>query len=159
MREIGEQISETERRSMQAERDTTDRYLAAYLADRIGVEMPGRVAGIAKFGLFVKLDESGADGLVPISSLGREYFRFDREAQTLQGERSGLSLELGQKVLVRVAEATPATGGLTLDLLEVNGKAMPTPPGGRRPTGPRRGAAKSRARGSKLKKKASRRRK
>ncbi len=159
MRETGEQISETERRSMQAERDTTDRYLAAYLSDRIGAEMAGRVAGVAKFGLFVKLAESGADGLVPIGSLGREYFRFDREAQVLEGEKSGLKLGLGQRVLVRVAEATPATGGLTLELLEVDGKAMPTPPGGRRPLGPRRSAAKSRARGSKLRKKAARRRK
>lgn len=159
MREIGEQISETERRSMTAERDTTDRYLAAYLSDRIGAEMGGRVAGIAKFGMFVKLDESGADGLVPIRSLGREYFRFDREAQTLRGEDSGIEFGLGLRVLVRVAEATPETGGLVLDLLEVEGKSLPTRPGGRRPSGPRRKTAKSRARGSKLKKKASRKRK
>ncbi len=158
MKEIGEKISETERRSMQAERDTTDRYLAAYLSDRVGVEMTGRIAGVAKFGLFVKLDESGADGLIPIGTLGREYFRHDRDAQTLTGEKSGVVLGLGQRVLVRLAEAIPMTGGLTLELLEVDGKTLPTPSGGRRPSGPRRALAKSRKRGSKLKKKAARRR-
>ena len=84
--ETGEHISMTERRSMMAERDTTDRYLAAYLADRVGSEFAGAIAGVARFGLFVKLDETGADGLVPISSLGREYFAYDPDAQTLTGE-------------------------------------------------------------------------
>ena len=76
----------TERRSMMAERDTTDRYLAAFLADRVGSEFAGAIAGVARFGLFVKLDDTGADGLVPISTLGREYFAFDPDAQTLTGE-------------------------------------------------------------------------
>lgn len=158
MREIGEAISETERRSMQAERDTTDRYLAAYLADRVGAEMTGRIAGVAGFGLFVKLDESGADGLIPIGTLGREYYRHDRNAQTLTGEKSGTVLGLGQRVLVRLDEATPITGGLTLELLEVEGKPLPRPSSGRRPSSSRRALSKSRKRGSKLKKKASRRR-
>ena len=96
--ETGEHISMTERRSMMAERDTTDRYLAAYLADRVGAEFAGAIAGVARFGLFVKLDETGADGLVPISSLGSEYFRFDPDAQTLTGETSRRVLGLGQRV-------------------------------------------------------------
>ena len=81
----GEAISETERRSMMAERDTNDRYLASYLADRVGTEVGGRISGIARFGVFVKLDETGADGLVPIRELGREYFKYDRDSQTLMG--------------------------------------------------------------------------
>ena len=88
----------TERRSMMAERDTTDRYLAAFLADRVGAEFAGTIAGIARFGLFVKLDETGADGLVPISSLGSEYFRHDPDTQTLTGERSRRVIGLGQRV-------------------------------------------------------------
>jgi ribonuclease R len=142
--ETGEHISMTERRSMMAERDTTDRYLAAWLADRVGSEFAGAVSGIARFGLFVKLDETGADGLIPISSLGREYFRFDPDAQTLTGERSGRTLGLGQRVLVRLAEAVPITGGLLFELLEVEGRRMPTPP--RRSAGeaPRRKLAQSR---------------
>ena len=139
-------ISETERRSMAAERDTTDRYLAAYLAERVGNEFPGRIAGIQRFGAFVKLDETGADGLVPVSSIGAEYFRYDREAQTLTGERSGLMLSVGQRVLTRLAEAIPVTGGLMLELIEVEGKGL-AGAGGARPrgTGPvarRRGQAR-----------------
>jgi ribonuclease R len=126
--ETGEHISTTERRSMMAERDTTDRYLAAYLADRVGAEFDGAVAGIARFGLFVKLDETGADGLVPISSLGNEYFIHDPDTQTLTGERSRRVIGLGQRVTVRLAEAVPITGGLLFELLEIEGRKMPTPP-------------------------------
>ncbi|NKB28822.1 MAG: ribonuclease R [Rhodobacteraceae bacterium] len=121
------QISMTERRSMEAERDTTDRYLAAFLSERVGAELTGRVAGIARFGVFVKLDETGADGLIPIRTLGREYFRHDADAQTLTGSDSGLVITLGQRVLTRLAEAVPVTGGLMLELLEIDGKAMPKP--------------------------------
>ncbi|OIP85307.1 MAG: ribonuclease R [Rhodobacterales bacterium CG2_30_65_12] len=114
-------ISETERRSMVAERDTNDRYLAAYLADRVGNEFSGRISGIQRFGAFVKLDETGADGLIPVSTIGAEYFRYDGDSQTLTGERSGLRLSVSQPVLVRLAEAVPVTGGLTLELIEVDG--------------------------------------
>ena len=74
---------------MMAERDTTDRYLAAYLSERVGNEFSGRISGIARFGAFVKMDETGADGLVPVRSLGREFFHFDREAGTLMGSDTG----------------------------------------------------------------------
>jgi ribonuclease R len=147
--ETGEHISMTERRSMMAERDTTDRYLAAYLADRVGAEFEGTVAGVARFGLFVKLDETGADGLVPVSALGNEYFRHDADAQTLTGERSHRVIGLGQRVTVRLAEAVPITGGLLFELLEVEGRKMPSPP---RPTSkgtPRRKLTKSRTRSAK----------
>ncbi|WP_290691328.1 S1 RNA-binding domain-containing protein, partial [Haematobacter sp. UBA3484] len=112
-----EHISETERRSMAAERDTTDRYLAAYLSERVGNEFSGRIAGITRFGVFVRLDETGADGLIPIRALGHEYFHFDADSQTLMGDQTGLTLSLGQRVTVRLAEAVPVTGGLVLDLL------------------------------------------
>lgn len=115
-------ISETERRSMLAERDTTDRYLAAYLSERLGNEFTGKIAGIAKFGVFVRLDESGADGLVPMRELGREYFNFDKESNTLIGSETGQVIHLGQRVVVRLAEAAPVTGGVVLDLLEIDGK-------------------------------------
>ena len=120
--ETAEQISMTERRSMDAERDTIDRYLAAFLSEQTGSEFDGRVAGVARFGLFVKLDETGADGLIPVSSLGREFFRYDDASQTLRGAETGLVLGLGQKVTVRLVEAAPVTGGLILELLSVEGK-------------------------------------
>ena len=144
--ETGEHISMTERRSMMAERDTTDRYLAAYLADRVGSEFEGAIAGVARFGLFVKLDETGADGLVPISAIGREYFAYDPDAQTLTGEKTRRVLGLGQRVTVRLAEAAPITGGLLFELLEVEGRKMPTPPRGAVRGTPRRKLAASRSR-------------
>jgi ribonuclease R len=120
-------ISEAERRSMAAERETSDRYLAAFLADRVGATFAGRIAGVARFGLFVKLDETGADGLVPIRSLGDEYFRHDAEAQTLTGDRSGQVVGLGQRVTVKLASAEPVTGGLLLELLEVEDSPVARP--------------------------------
>ena len=118
----GQHISDTERRSMVAERDTKDRYLAAYLSERVGSEMSGRISGIAKFGVFVKLDESGADGLVPIRDLGGEYFHFDRESQTLMGADTGRVIALGQRMQVRLKEAAPVTGGLILEPIAIEGE-------------------------------------
>jgi len=129
--ETGTQISQFERRSMVAERDTNDRYLASYLSERVGNEFEGKISGIARFGLFVRLAETGADGLVPISTLGREYFRHDESEQTLTGEKSRLVLKLGMPVTVRLAEAVPITGGLMFEMLAVNGKPMPRGGGGK----------------------------
>jgi len=136
-------ISEAERRSMAAERDTADRYLAAFLSERVGSILPGRIAGVTRAGLFVKLDETGADGFVPIRSLGDEYFRHDADAQTLTGERSGRVMALGDRVEVRLAEADPVSGGLLLEVLEHAGRTVE---GGERPSrrrGPARGPGKA----------------
>jgi len=111
-------ISQAERRAMLAERDSTDRYLAAYMEKRIGAEFSGLVSGVARFGLFVKLDETGADGLVPVSSLGDDYYHHDAETGTLSGDRNGRVFRLGQRVTVRLEEAAPLTGGLRFTLLE-----------------------------------------
>jgi ribonuclease R len=154
-------ISDTERRSMLAERDTNDRYLAAYLSERIGDEMAGRISGVTRFGLFVKLDENGADGLVPIRSLGSEFFHHDAQAQTLMGSDTGLTLGLGQVVTVKLAEAAPVTGGVILELLEVEGATMPRGPSrgaraSRTGKPPRRKAAKAKAKAAKTKRKVAR---
>ncbi len=152
-------ISETERRSMMAERDTTDRYLAAYLSERVGNEFTGRISGIARFGAFAKLDETGADGLIPIRSLGREYFHFDREAGTLMGADTGLTIGIGQRVTVRLAQAAPVTGGLELELLSIDDKTLPRGPSpARRGSGPRRKATRGKHKADKLKRKLKRRR-
>jgi len=121
---IGESISICERKSMLAERDTVDRYLAAFFSDRIGLEVFGTISGVVRFGIFVKIDESGADGLVPVSTIGNEYFRYNREKQVLVAERTGLVLGLGKRVLVRVVETNALTGGLTLQLLSVDGEKL-----------------------------------
>ena len=142
LEQTGAHISDTERRSMVAERDTTDRYLAAFLSERVGNEFTGRISGIARFGAFVKLDETGADGLVPMRSLGREYFHHDPEAQTLMGSDTGMIIGIGQRVTVRLAEAVPVTGGIALELLEIEdqkvkqgGGAGRRSPAGRNPRG------------------------
>ncbi|MCC6008788.1 MAG: ribonuclease R [Rhodobacteraceae bacterium] len=136
--ETGEHISTTERRSMAAERDTTDRYLAAYLSERVGGEFTGRISGVTRFGLFVRLDETGADALAPIAGLGQEYFHYDRDAQTLMGERSGRILGLGMAVTARLKEAQASTGGILVEILEV--EDSPLPPGATR--GGRKGGGK-----------------
>ena len=143
--ETAKLISDAERRSMAAERDTVDRYLAAYLSDRVGAVFQGRISGVQRFGLFVKLDETGADGLVPIRSVGREFFHYDQASQTLMGADTGVTIGLGQRVTVRLAEAVPVTGGLMLELLEIEGGAMPSGRNARRGPPPRRGAAKAEA--------------
>lgn len=147
LEETGKLISDAERRSMAAERDTNDRYLAAYLADRVGAEFAGRISGVQRFGVFVRLDETGADGLIPVRALGREYFNYDEGSQTLMGSETGMVLGIGQKVMVRLAEAVPVTGGLILDLLSVEGAAMRPPrrAGGKyQPRKPAQAAAKRR---------------
>ncbi|MDA8840017.1 ribonuclease R [Planktomarina temperata] len=126
--ETAKHISETERRSMLAERDTTDRYLASFMSERVGNEFSGRISGVARFGIFVKLYETAADGLVPIRSLGREYFEHDADSQTLRGTDSGTVISLGQRVVVRLAETTPTTGGILLDLLELEDSKLQTRP-------------------------------
>ena len=130
--ETAKQISDTERRSMVAERDTTDRYLASFMAERIGNEFSGRISGVARFGVFVKLDETGADGLVPIHSLGREYFEHDPENQTLRGTETGTIISLGLQALVRLSEAKPVTGGILLELLELESSKLQISQGKRR---------------------------
>ena len=137
-------ISDTERRSMTAERDTTDRYLASYLSERVGSEMTGRIAGVARFGAFVKLDETGADGLIPIREIGREYFHFDADTQSLMGSDTGLRIEMGLPVTVRLAEAVPVTGGLIFELVDIAGKTLPAPP--------KRGKSKGKRKGGKARK-------
>lgn len=154
--DTAKKISDTERRSMVAERDTTDRYLASFLSERMGVEMPGRISGIAKFGVFVKLDETGADALVPIRTLGTEYFDFDAESQTLMGSNSGIMIGLGQPVVVKLSEATPLTGGLTAELITLNDRAMPQGQSRGRGKPPRRKVGSSKKKAAKTARKVKR---
>jgi ribonuclease R len=132
-----EHITAAERAAMAAERDATDRYVAAFLEEHVGATFVGRVTGVTRFGLFVRLEDSGADGLVPVSTLGEEYFVHDERAHALVGERSGARWRLGATVEIRLREATPVTGGLLFDMV-----SDPEPrPAGERPVrpGPRRG--------------------
>ncbi len=115
--EVAAQISATERRAMKAERETVDRLIAHHLADRIGAIFQGRISGVTRAGLFVKLDDTGADGLVPIRTLGTEYFNYDEARHALVGSRSGAMHRLGDVVEVRLVEAVPLAGALRFELL------------------------------------------
>ncbi|MBX3483066.1 ribonuclease R [Phenylobacterium sp.] len=152
MKDTAELITHAERRAMAAERDAMDRYVAAFLSDRVGAEFAGKITGVTRFGLFVRLADTGADGLVPISRLGGEYFVHDDRTHSLVGERSGARWPLGMTVQVRLEEATPITGGLLFEMLSDPAPAdasMPRPRLGMRERGdrgfdrgPRRGPPK-----------------
>ncbi len=128
MKGTADQITFAERRAMAAERDATDRYVAAFLSDRVGAEFEGKITGVTRFGLFVRLAETGADGLVPVSKLGGEYFIHDDRGHALVGERSGARWPLGMTVRVELAEATPLTGGLLFEMLSEPAPPDPTAP-------------------------------
>jgi ribonuclease R len=122
--EVAAEISVTERRAMKAERETADRLIAHHLVDRIGATFQGRISGVTRAGLFVKLDDTGADGLIPIRSLGSEYFNYDETRHALVGSRSGAMHRLGDVVDVRLVEAQPIAGALRFELLS-EGQVFP----------------------------------
>ena len=118
LQETSDHISATERRAMAAERDSVDRYVAAFMEDRVGAVFEGRIASVTRFGLFVRLADTGADGLLPMRSLGFEFFRHDEKRHALVGDRTGKAYRLGDKIAVRLAEAAPLTGGLRFELAD-----------------------------------------
>ena len=120
-------ITATERRAQLAERDAIDRYLAAFMADKVGTQFAARISGVTRFGLFVTLAESGASGLVPVSSLLDDFWMHDETAQTLTGRRSGISFRLAQEVDVRLSEASPVTGGLLFHIMQGASQGKPRP--------------------------------
>jgi ribonuclease R len=115
--EIAAQISAAERRAMKAERETNDRLIAHFLADRIGASFEGRISGVTRAGLFIKLDDTGADGFVPARTIGAEYFRYEEDRHAMVGSRSGETYRLGDRVTVKLVEAAPVAGALRFELL------------------------------------------
>jgi ribonuclease R len=144
----------TERRAASAERDAIDRFIAGFLADRIGAVFQGRINGVTRFGLFVTLTETGADGLVPIRTLADDYYVHDETRHLLRGRNSGIEYRLGGEVEVRLTEANPVTGGMVLELMDSGtpplakkgAKAKGARPS-RRAKGRAKGGAKTRAAG------------
>ena len=102
---------------MAAERETTDRLIAAHLADRVGAEFDARISGVTRVGLFVRLRDTGADGFVPAATVGNDYWRHHEDAHALVGDRTGLSFRLGDEVRVRLVEAIPTAGALRFEML------------------------------------------
>jgi len=116
---VSEAISVTERRAMEAERDTIDRYVAAWLAGKVGEVFQTRVTGVQSFGLFATIIGLGGDGLVPVSTLGAERFAYDEKGRALVGERTGERFASGQLLELRLAEANPLTGALKFEPVEM----------------------------------------
>ncbi|MEZ5856239.1 MAG: VacB/RNase II family 3'-5' exoribonuclease [Hyphomicrobiaceae bacterium] len=145
--DVAKSISEAERRAMAAERETSDRLLATFLSERTGADFPARISGVTRAGLFVRLRETGADGLVPMSTLGSEFFRHDETLHAVIGERSGKGFRLGDNVEVRLVEAIPTAGALRFEMMSephpISGASM-TRKGRRLPS--RLGRPKSRRR-------------
>jgi len=117
LREIAQQISDAERRAMAAERETADRLIAMHLADRVGAKFIGRIAGVTRSGLFVRLKDTGADGFVPVSSLSNDFYNHVEAEHALVGKRTGETFRLGDTVEVRLIEVVPSAGALRFEML------------------------------------------
>jgi ribonuclease R len=133
-----EHISMTERRAAAAERDAADRYVVAFLADRVGATFAGRVNGVTRAGLFVTLSETGADGLIPIRTLPDDYYVHDEAGHRLVGRRWGRVYALGNPVSVRLAEANAVTGSLLFALIDGDEPKSERPSRGDRPAAGKR---------------------
>jgi ribonuclease R len=138
MERVGELISSLERRAMEAERETIDRYVAAYLASHVGEVMDAKITGVAAFGFFATVEGVGGDGLVPARDLGREYFRHDEASQRLVGEETGEYFALGQRLKLRLVEANPVSGALRFELPDGKGSGSGERGDDRRRGGPPR---------------------
>ncbi|WP_292191163.1 ribonuclease R [Mesorhizobium sp.] len=117
LEEVSALISATERRAMAAERDTVDRLIAAYLAERVDDRFDARISGVTKSGLFVQLPQYGADGFIPVSSLEGDYYIYDETARSLFGERTGKGYQLADRVEVRLIEVAPMAGAMRFEML------------------------------------------
>lgn len=114
---IGDQITATERRAQQAEREAVDRYLTAFMVSKIGQQFAARISGVTRFGLFITVTESGASGLVPFAALPDDYWHYEEREQTLTGRRTQKVFRLGQEVDALLSEANPVTGGMVFHIL------------------------------------------
>jgi len=123
---IGADISNAERRAMLAERDTIDRLIALWMADQVGAAFKGRIAGVVKSGMFIRLEESGADGFIPASTIGLDYYRYDEGSHALVGDKTGETYQLGDRVEVRLVEAAPFAGALRFELVSPGRKSGKT---------------------------------
>lgn len=132
---IAQHISSTERRAMLAERETIDRLLAEFLAAHVNAKFEGRISGVTRSGLFVRLKDTGADGFIPASTLGQDYYRFVEEMQAMVGDRTGETFRIGDDVSVRLLEVAPVAGALRFELLSEGSRGVPSS-GGRGRKGP-----------------------
>jgi ribonuclease R len=142
LEEIAALISTSERRAMAAERDTVDRLIAEHLSSRLEESFQARISGVTKSGLFVQLPQFGADGFIPISTLGSDYYIFDESARALFGEKSKRGYQLADTVDVKLVEVLPLAGAMRFEML-----SEPKPLPGSRQSYHKASRAKDRAKG------------
>ncbi|OYW07718.1 MAG: ribonuclease R, partial [Rhodospirillales bacterium 12-71-4] len=137
-----EHITQTERRAAMAERDAVDRYLAAFMATRVGEVFEARISGVTRFGLFVTVQDNGASGIVPLATLPDDRWQLDEAGHAMSGRNTGLTFSLGQAVEVKLSEATPRTGGMVFAMMQgdprQSGGRRAAPSAGKRAKAPRR---------------------
>jgi ribonuclease R len=139
--EVAASISATERRAMKAERETADRLIAHFLADRVGATFDGHISGVTRAGLFVELDDTRADGFIPARFIGDEYFRFDEGRRAFIGHSD--THRLGDPVTVELVEAAPVAGALRFKLVRHAG-ALKQKTGHQSPAGSKFGQSRNR---------------
>lgn len=122
LEEIGDHISQTERKAIEAERDASDRYTSLYLSEKMGGEFDGRISGVTRSGIFVRLTETGADGFVPMRQLPNDFYEHDEAGQKLVGTRHGATFRLADIIKVKLEEADPVVGGLRFSIVGVEGR-------------------------------------
>jgi ribonuclease R len=123
---IAQHISSTERRAMAAERETADRLLAQFLSEQIGAKFEGKISGVTRSGLFVRLRNTGADGFIPASTIGADFYRYVEEQQAMIGDRTGERFALGDTVQVRLMEVAPVAGAMRFELLSEGVRVNPS---------------------------------
>ena len=115
---LGQLCSGNERRADMASREVTQFLKAKYLEAHIGDECNGTISGVVPFGVFVTLDETFADGLIHATSLPRDYYQLGRDKVTLEGQRSGFTLSLGERVRVKIASVNADTAKVDFQYVE-----------------------------------------
>ncbi|WP_373085727.1 ribonuclease R [Sneathiella sp.] len=153
--EIGTMISNFERRAMIAERQTNDRFTAVFLANKVGEIFQTKVSGVTRAGLFLSFDDTGADALVPISTLGNDYFHYDPDKHRLVGRRTGVTYRLADRLAVRLREVDIVTGSMIAEVIDGRdgGAASPRPARDTRRSSGRKPGVKASAQPPKKKKK------
>jgi ribonuclease R len=134
--ETGERITETERRAQAAERDAVDRYLTAFMSDKIGARFNARISGVTRFGLFVTVAETGASGIVPFATLPDDFWQYDEREQTVTGRRTQQVFRLAQEVEVLLSEANAVTGSMVFHVLQDRAAGRASGPKGKHPANP-----------------------
>lgn len=125
MDEIADHTSQRERRAVEAERDTDSLKKAQFMSDKIGEEFEGIVSSITNFGMFIEL-ENTVEGLVHISNMTDDYYRFDDRQMLMVGERTARQFRIGDEVKIRVANVVIEESSVDFEIVGMISSGRPT---------------------------------